>query len=312
MNKITLMIAANFILSAHVMPVAANDTLSQVRYGLESVDNIDIFYREAGNPKNPTLVLLHGFPSSSYQYRELLSSLGDDFYLLAPDYPGYGHSEKPDSSEYRYTFNNVAQTMEKFLDQRKVDDYVLMIHDFGAPIGLRIAAKNPKDVAGFIVMNGNAYDEGLSDIIKGSLKSERSSDDEKKKVKGLMSLNGIKWQYTAGTRSPESLSPDSWTLDHAIMNQTGVTELNLDMIYDYKSNVELYPKWQQYLRSTQPPMLIVWGKGDPIFTEAGAEAYKRDVENIDYNILDTGHFPLEEDSAVIIEKIQRFMEERIN
>ncbi|TBR42811.1 alpha/beta hydrolase [Marinomonas agarivorans] len=312
MKRLISLLSASLALSFFSLSSYADADTSKVRYGTENVKGVNIFFREAGNPTKQAVVLLHGFPSSSYQYREVLSALGDEFYLIAPDYPGYGHSDKPKNTEYTYTFDNVAATMQQFLEQKSIKNYVLMIHDFGAPVGFRIATANPNDVAGFVVMNGNAYEEGLSKILQGSLQSKRTPEDEAKRKKSLFGLGSIKWQYTQGARNPESMTPDTWTLDHAIINQPDVIELNLDMLYDYNSNVALYPKWQQYLRDTQPPLLMVWGKGDPFFIEAGAEAYKRDVKEIDYHILDTGHFPLEEDAEFIVEKMRNFLKNSLN
>lgn len=279
----------------------------KVRYKIETVDGIDIFYRESGDPTKQAVVLLHGFPSSSHQYRAVLSALGDEFYVIAPDYTGFGNSEKPSIEEYVYSFDSLAATVRKFLEQREINNYFLMIHDYGAPVGFRIATENPEKVTGFIVMNGNAYEEGLSDLSTQTLSQTRTPEDEATKIGSFMSLDGIKWLYTTGARNPDGLNPDGWRLDRAVIREPQVTALNLELLYDYPNNVALYSKWQAYLRETQPPLLIVWGKNDPIFPESGAAAYKKDVRNIDYNIYDTGHFPLEEDAPEIIEKMRSFM-----
>ena len=283
------------------------NNVHQVCYGSENVDSINVFYREAGDPSKQAVVLLHGFPSSSHQYRGVLSALGDEFYVIAPDYPGFGYSEKPSKEEYTYTFDNLATTMAKFLEQKGISNYFLTIHDYGAPVGFRLATKHPENIAGFIVMNGNAYEEGLSDLTQQTLSQTRSPEDEAAKIGGFMSLDGIKWMYTEGTRNPDGLNPDGWHLDHAIISEPHVTALNLELLYDYPNNIPLYANWQQYLRDTQPPMLIVWGRNDPIFLEQGAAAYQKDVRNIDYHIFDTGHFPLEEDAPQIIEKMREFL-----
>ena len=281
--------------------------IEQVRFGVEKVDGVDIFYREAGDPTRQAIVLLHGFPSSSHQYRDVVSTLGDEFHVIAPDYPGFGHSEKPSTEAYVYAFDTLAATMMKFLAQKEIENFFLMIHDYGSPVGYRIATENPETVAGFIVMNGNAYEDGLSDLTAETLGKARTPEDEAAKTEGFMSLGGIKWLYTTGAGNPDRLNPDSWTIDHALIRESHVIELNLELLYDYPNNVSLYPKWQKYLRETQPPMLIVWGKNDPIFPESGASAYRRDVRNIDYNIYDTGHFPLEEYAPEIIEKTRDFV-----
>lgn len=294
----------------------ANENLERVRYGTEKVDGLDIFYREAGNPATdkPALVLLHGFPTSSHMYREVLAELGDEFYLIAPDYPGFGNSSFPSIEEYTYTFDNIAETMDKFLTQRGLNNYVLMIQDYGAPIGFRIATKHPEKVAGFVVMNGNAYEEGLAKEGWGPIFTYWDTKDPelgKQIAAQSFGLEDMKWQYTHGTRNPEGINPDSWNLDFMKLSREGQHQMQLDMFYDYQNNVKKYPEWQQYLRDNQPPMLIVWGKNDAFFPEPGAEAYKRDVKDIDYNILDTGHFALEEDAPFIINKMRSFMNAKV-
>lgn len=290
--------------------------LQQVRYGVEKVEGIDIFYREAGIPTKdkPVLVLLHGFPSSSHQYREVLAELGDEFYLIAPDYPGYGNSAFPGVEEYEYTFDNVADTMDKFLVQRGLNKYVLMILDFGAPIGFRIAAEHPQKVAGFVVMNGNAYEEGISKIGWGKVLDywkKKTPELEQHIKENVFTLEGMKWQYTHGTRNPESINPDNWILDYHNISRPGGHDMALSMFFDYQNNIKKYPEWQQYLRDNQPPMLVVWGKNDAFFPVPGAEGYKRDVKSVDYHILDTGHFALEEESRFITAKMREFMNKEI-
>lgn len=281
-----------------------------VRYGTEAVDGLDIFYREAGDPSRPTVVLLHGFPASSHMYREVLSRLSDRYHLIAPDYPGFGDSSFPSPQEFSYTFDHLADIMDNFLEKRGLKKYVLMIQDYGAPVGFRISIKHPERVAGFVVMNGNAYEEGLSAKGWGLIFrywKDRSAELEEKITTNVFSLEGMKWQYTHGTRNPEGINPDNWNLDYLKISRAGQHRAQLDLFYDYRHNLERYPEWQAYLRTHQPPMLIVWGKNDAFFPEAGARAYKRDVRNIDYNILDTGHFALEEESAFITLKMDRFL-----
>ncbi|WP_299215650.1 alpha/beta hydrolase [uncultured Aquimarina sp.] len=274
----------------------------------QKIDGINIFYREAGDPNKETIVLLHGFPSSSHQYRKVLSELSDDYHLIAPDYPGFGESDFPDASEYEYTFDNIAETIDGLLEKLKLDSYVLMIQDYGAPIGLRIATKHPERVRGIINQNGNAYEKGLGEAWAGvkNLWENRNSETENALL-GVFSLEGLKWQYTHGVRNPENINPDTWNLDYARMSRPGAHKVNLDLFYDYQNNIKLYPKWQQYLRENQPPMLIVWGKNDAFFPESGANAFQRDLKNVDINILNTGHFALEEDANIIIPKMRLFM-----
>lgn len=276
------------------------------------IDGINIAYREAGNPQNPTLVLLHGYPASSHQYRKVLNALSDDYYLIAPDYPGYGNSDFPSPDDYEYTFENIANTMDSFLETKGLSSYAIMMQDYGAPIGFRIANKHPERVTAIINQNGNAYEEGLG---KGwELIREFWADRNEKTEKALLSaftLDGLKWQYTHGTRNPETINPDTWHLDYLRMSRPNAHKVNLDLWYDYQDNVKQYPLWQKYLRDNQPPMLIVWGKNDEYFPEQGAEAFKKDVKNLDYNIYNTGHFALEEDGTEIIKKIRAFMKKTL-
>lgn len=273
-----------------------------------NIDGVNIAYREAGNPQNPTIVLLHGFPSSSHQYRKVLSQLSDDYHLIAPDYPSFGNSDFPSESEYEYTFDNIAKTMDAFLEKKKIDSYALMIQDYGAPIGFRIATAHPERVTAIINQNGNAYLEGLGEAWAGirALWKDRNADTEKA-ILPSFSLEGLKWQYTHGTGNIETINPDTWHLDYLSLSRPNAHQVNLDLFYDYQNNLKLYPKWQKYLRDNQPPLLIVWGKNDAFFPESGAAAFKNDVREIDYNIYDTGHFALEEYGDEIIEKIRIFM-----
>ena len=288
----------------------ASAEVSEINYRTEKVGDLEIFYREAGQPSKPTLVLLHGFPTSSQMYRKVLNELKENYHLIAPDYPGFGESSAPSASEFSYTFDNIATVMDQFLEQKGLTKYTLMIQDYGAPIGYRIATKHPERVAGLIIMNGNAYEEGLGKEGWAPIFDYwKTKDPELAKTiaKQVFSLQGMKWQYTHGTKNPHLINPDNWILDTAKITRPGQTEIQLGLFYDYQNNVKLYPLWQKYLRDNQPPTLIVWGKNDAFFPEPGAQAYKRDLKNIDYNILDTGHFPLEEEGPFIIKKIRAFM-----
>jgi pimeloyl-ACP methyl ester carboxylesterase len=277
-----------------------------VRYRTEKINGLDIFYREAGDPSRPAVLLLHGFPASSHMYREVLRGLADRYYLVAPDYPGFGDSSFPAPDEFTYTFDHIAEIMGTFLERRGVNPYVLMIQDYGAPVGFRIAVKHPERVAGFVVMNGNAYKEGLSAEGWGPIFDYWK---RRKIIANVFSLEGMKWQYTHGTRNPDGINPDNWNLDYMKIMRPGQHRAQLDLFYDYQNNLDHYPAWQAYLRDRQPPMLIVWGKNDAFFPEPGAQAYKRDVGKIDYNILDTGHFALEEEAAFILGKMRHFLAE---
>ncbi len=294
--------------------VTTTDTVSKkstTKFKKLEIDGINIAYREAGNPENPTIVLLHGFPSSSHQYRKVINALSDDYHLIAPDYPGFGNSDFPSSDGYEYTFDNFAKTIDAFLEKKNLSTYALMIQDYGAPVGFRIATAHPERVTAIINQNGNAYEEGLGPAWAGikAIWEDRNEQTEKA-VLPAFSLEGLKWQYTHGTRNEENINPDTWHLDYLRLSRPNAHKVNIDLFDDYQNNLKLYPEWQQYLRDNQPPMLILWGKNDEFFPEIGAEAFKRDVKNIDYNIFDTGHFVLEEDGAAVIEKIRLFMQAR--
>lgn len=291
------------------MKTKAED-FKRVRCGRQQVDHLEIFYREAGDPQKPAILLLHGFPTSSHMYREVLAGLSDEFYLIAPDYPGFGDSTFPSPKEFSYTFDNLAKIIEKFIEKRQLKSFVLMIQDYGAPVGFRIATKHPDWIKGLVIQNGNAYKEGLGKegwgIVFDYWKN-KSPEIEKQIIANVFSLEGLKWQYTHGTRHPELILPDGWNLDYMKLCRDGQHRVQLDLFYDYQNNLKLYPEWQQYLKEKQPPTLLVWGKNDAFFPTPGAEGYKRDLKNIDYNILDTGHFALEEEAPFIIEKMRNFV-----
>ena len=284
-----------------------------VRYRFEKIGDLDIFFREAGNPSNPAIVLLHGFPASSHMYREVLRGLSDSYYLIAPDYPGFGDSSYPSPDNFTYSFDNLAKIMGKFIEQRGLKRYSLMIQDYGAPIGFRIAAAHPERVQSIITQNGNAYKEGIGPAGWGLVLEywkEKTPELEKTIIEKVFSYEGMKWQYTHGTRNPDSILPDNWNLAYAKISRPGQHQVQLSLFYDYQKNLELYPKWQQYLRDYQPPILVVWGKNDAFFPVPGAEGYKRDAKDIDYNIFNTGHFALEEDHVEIIKKMRNFLSSR--
>jgi pimeloyl-ACP methyl ester carboxylesterase len=281
----------------------------QISYKNHQVEGLNIFYREAGDPSKATIVLLHGFPASSHMYRRLLLELSDEFHLIAPDYPGFGNSDFPSPDDFQYTFANISNVIDLFLESLNISTYTLMIQDYGAPIGYRIATAHPERVKALIVQNGNAYEEGLSEGFADSRKfwKNRTAETEQPML-ALFSLESIQWQYTFGARNPENVSPDNWNLDYAKISRPGNDRAQLDLLYDYQNNITLYPQWQQYLRENQPPMLITWGRNDPFFPEPGAKAYLKDVKTAEYHTYDTGHFALEEEGADIAEKIRDFMQ----
>ena len=244
-------------------------------------------------------------------YREVLRGLADKYYLIAPDYPGFGDSSFPSQKEFSYTFDNLAAVIEKFLEIRGLKKFVLMIQDYGAPVGLRIAAKHHEKIKGLVIQNGNSYAEGLGEegwsLIFKYWKN-KTPEIEREIIKNVFSLEGLKWQYTHGVRNPSGILPDNWNLDFMKISRPGQHEVQLALFYDYQNNLKHYPEWQRYFRDHQPPALIVWGKNDAFFPVSGAEAYKRDLKNVDFNILDTGHFALEEEASFILKKMRQFID----
>ncbi|MEC4811978.1 MAG: alpha/beta hydrolase [Scytonema sp. PMC 1069.18] len=280
-------------------------------YRTVTIDGLDIFYREAGAPDAPTILLLHGFPTSSHMFRNLIASLSDRFHLIAPDYPGFGNSSMPTVDEFEYTFDRLAEIIEKFIDKLELKRYSLYLMDYGAPIGFRIATKHPERVEALIIQNGNAYDEGLREFWE-PLKAywrDRTPENENA-LRQLLTLDATKWQYTHGVHNLEAISPDNWNLDQRFLDRPGNTEIQLALFYSYGSNPPLYPEWQNYLRQYQPPTLIVWGKNDYIFPAEGAYPYQRDLKDLEFHLLDTGHFALEEEGKAIADYIITFLSKR--
>ncbi len=281
-------------------------------YKTVKIDGLDIFYREAGPKDAPTIILLHGFPTSSHMFRNLIPELSDRYHVIAPDYPGFGYSSMPSVDQFDYTFDNLALVVEKLINKLGLEKYSLYLQDYGAPVGFRIAEKNPDNVEALIIQNGNAYDEGLRDfwIPLKSYWKERTPANTKP-LKAFLTLDATKWQFTHGVRNVETISPDNWSHVQPLLDRRGNQEIQLQLFYSYGSNPPLYPSWQAYLRKYQPPTLIVWGKNDQIFPAEGAYPYKRDLNNLDFHLLDTGHFALEEDLHVIAYNIRRFMEKNV-
>lgn len=272
-----------------------------VSYRTVKVDGVNIFYREAGPKDAPTLLLLHGFPTSSQMFRNLIPLLADRYHVIAPDYPGYGQSDMPLMDKFTYSFDNLASVVDKFTQAVGVSRYALYVQDYGAPIGFRMAAAHPERVTAIVVQNGNAYNEGIDNEFWVPAKAFWADKSEANgaKLRPLFELPATKWQYTEGVRDVQRISPDAWTVDQAYMDRPGNKDIQLEMFYSYGSNPGHYPEWQAYFRKHQPPMLIVWGKNDKIFPPAGAHPYLRDLPKAELHLLDTGHFALEEDSAAI-------------
>jgi pimeloyl-ACP methyl ester carboxylesterase len=277
------------------------------------VNGLDIFYREAGSKNALPIFLLHGFPTSSHMFRNLIPALSDKFHLIAPDYPGFGNSSMPKVDEFDYTFDNIAEIMDAFIQKIGLKNYSMYVMDYGAPVGYRIAVKHPERVQALIVQNGNAYEEGLRefwDPIKAYWK-EKSKENADILRKNLLTIEATKWQYTNGVRNPETIAPENWFHDQYLMDRPGNKEIQLQLFYDYGSNPPLYPDWQAYFREYQPPTLIAWGKSDYIFPAEGATPYKGDLKNIDLHLLDTGHFALEEDGGLIASLIRNFLDKNV-
>jgi pimeloyl-ACP methyl ester carboxylesterase len=273
------------------------------------IDGVEIFCREAGPKDAPTLLLLHGYPTSSHMFRDLMRDLSGSFHTLAPDYPGFGRSEQPPMAGFAYTFDHMADLMEKFLEAKGVDRFSVYLMDYGAPIGYRIAVKHPERIQGLVIQNGCAYEEGLLEFWDPIRKYWKDKTLENgKALEGFHAPEGLKWQYTHGTGARQKhVSPDNWEIDMRHLTRPENNAIQLAMFYDYQNNVPLYPSFQAYFREQQPPALIVYGKNDHIFPEAGAHAYKKDLKNIDFNLYDAGHFALETHGKEIASKIREFL-----
>ena len=327
----TLLSVYLFFGFGHIGMALADEPTHPVSYKTVEIDNVDIFYREAGDPANPTIVLLHGFPTSSHMFRNLIPMLADRYHLVAPDYPGYGFSAMPAVDEFDYSFDNIARLMEQLLDEIEVERYSLYLMDYGAPIGFRIAAANPEQVEALIIQNGNAYVEGIDNnfwepiqaywkdrgainqgldnawwknIKEAYQQPEMANEDA---LRFLLTLGATQWQYTNGVPDVTAVSPDNWGHVQPLLDREGNQAIQLQMFYSYGTNPPLYPAWQAYFREQQPPTLIVWGQNDEIFPAAGAHPYKSDLENLDFYLIDTGHFALETHGREIADRMREFL-----
>jgi pimeloyl-ACP methyl ester carboxylesterase len=278
-------------------------------YNRVSVKGLEVFYREAGRKDAPTIVLLHGFPSSSHMYRELIPRLADRFRVIAPDYIGFGYSARPAAKEFQYTFNNLTEHVEKLLfDVLALRKFSIYVQDYGAPVGFRIATRHPEAIEGIIVQNGNAYVEGISPAFEPlkAFWANRDAETEKP-VRALLTAETTQFQYTHGTKDPKAISPDSYTFDQHFLDRPGNDAIQLDLFHDYPSNVALYDEWHQYFRDKQPRTLIVWGQNDPFFTVEGAKAFLKDLPKAELHLLDSGHFAIEDTGDFIAERIGEFL-----
>lgn len=278
-------------------------------YRYATIDGVKIFYREAGSADaKQTIVLLHGFPSSSHMYRDLIPKLAKTFRVIAPDYPGFGYSAQPDPAAFPYTFDNLTRVVSSLLfDELKLTKFSIYVQDYGAPVGFRIASQNPQAIASIIVQNGNAYMEGISAAFEPMKPFWANRNEETEKpVRTLLTAQTTQFQYTHGAHDPSRINPDSYTFDQVFLDRPGNDRIQLDLLHDYTSNVARYEEWHAYFRKHQPPTLIVWGQNDPFFTVDGARAFLRDLPKAELHLLDGGHFALEEYSSEIASKIRQF------
>ena len=307
----SLMVAV-FSASGSAMEHKSKVTMPQTLHKTTMIDGVEIFYREAGPKDAPAIILLHGFPTSSHMFRNLIPALAQKYRVVAPDYPGFGNSAQPAIDKFEYSFDNLALVMERLIAKLKIEKYSLYLMDYGAPIGFRIAAKYPERIDTLIVQNGNAYVEGLRefwDPIRVYWKDPSAENGEP--LAAFITKDGVKWQYTHGVRNVETISPDNWNIDLRHLTREGNPAIQLALFYDYQNNVPYYPEWQEYFRKHQPPTLIVWGKNDYIFPAEGAYPYKKDLQNLEFHLIDTGHFALEEEGQFIANKMINFLDKQV-
>jgi len=295
--------------AADTAPHARPQDARQVHYRSATIDGVEIAYREAGDASRPTVLLLHGFPTSSHMFRNLIPELAERYHVVAPDYPGFGASAMPPADEFDYSFANIARLTTALIDEIGVDRYSVYLMDYGAPVGYRMFAADPERVAGFIIQNGNAYEEGLEefwDPIKAYWADPSAENGDA--LRGFLTLDVTTWQFTHGVQDLTTISPDNYWNVQYLLDRPGNQEIQLELFLDYATNVAEYEGWQALFRQHQPPALLVWGKNDHIFPEAGAHPYKRDLENLDFHLLDTGHFALEEYGPFIADEVLAFLD----
>ena len=293
-------------------PLAEQSQAEVVHYRMVTVDGVDIFYREAGPVGAPMVVLLHGFPTSSHMFRNLIPALADHYHVIAPDYPGFGQSGVPDRRTFQYSFAHFAELMDDLLNKLDATRYALYVQDYGAPVGYRLALRHPERVTALVIQNGNAYDEGFSDFWK-PIKAywADGSQQHREALRTGLTLQATKSQYVDGVRDPTRVDPDNWVHDQALLDRPGVDEIMLDLFRDYRTNVALYPQFQAFFRARHPPTLIVWGQNDVIFPPAGARAYLKDLPDAELHLLDTGHFALEDKGNEIAALMDTFLDRNV-
>jgi len=283
------------------------DKLHRTSHRFADVDGRKIFYREAGADTSPALLLLHGFPTSSHMFRDLIPALADDYHVVAPDLPGFGFSEAPDRAQFRYTFDHLADVIDRFTAVARLTRYAIYVFDYGAPVGFRLAMGHPERITAIISQNGNAYEEGLSEGWNPIQRYwKEPAPENRAALRSFLTPEATKGQYVYGVQEESLVAPESYTLDSALLARPGNDEIQLDLFLDYASNVALYPKFQQYFRTRRPPVLAVWGKNDPFFLPAGAEAFKRDIPGAVVRFFETGHFALETHAGEIATAIRDF------
>jgi pimeloyl-ACP methyl ester carboxylesterase len=279
-----------------------------IQYQTIEVNGLNIFYREAGPKDAPIVLLLHGYPTSSFMFRNLIPILSEQYHVIAPDLPGFGYSDAPDHEHFNYTFDNLTKIMQAFIQKLEMNSFALYVFDYGAPVGFRLAVANPEKITGIISQNGNAYVEGLSEEWNPIQEYWKDpSVENRNALKGFVSEEMTKFQYLQGVADPSLIAPETYTLDQHFLNRPGSLDIQLDLLRDYKTNVELYPKFQAYFKDKQPKLLAVWGNKDPYFLPPGAEAYKNDLPNATIKFYDTGHFALETHVKEIGEEILAFL-----
>jgi pimeloyl-ACP methyl ester carboxylesterase len=282
----------------------------KVAHKTVKVGDLQVFYREAGPKDAPAILLLHGFPTSSQMFRNLIPALAGEYRVVAPDYPGFGHSSMPPHDRFAYTFDNLARVVDEFTAAVGLTRHALYVQDYGAPVGYRLAVKHPERVTAIVVQNGNAYNEGLDNDFWKPLKAywqEPASREKRDALRGFLTYEATRWQYTHGEPHPELVSPDGAAHDQFLLDREGNDEIQFDLFLSYGSNPPLYPRWQEYFRTHQPPVLIAWGKNDQIFPPAGAEPYRRDLKTLEYHLLDAGHFALETEGDTIAGLMRGFL-----
>ena len=280
-------------------------------YHRMTVDGVEVFYREAGPKDSATIVLLHGFPSSSREFDTLIPLLATRYHLIAPDFPGFGQSDAPPPSSYEYTFDNLAETMNALLERLRINRYMLYLHDYGGPIGFRIMSAHPERLQALIIQNANAYKEGLGVKWAGIAQYWADPKAHPEVLDAFVSLTATEQRHTLGTSHPARYNPDTWTDEYAHLSRPGQREIQADLLYDYQTNVASYPAWQAWLREHKPPLLVVWGRNDPSFIASGAEAFKRDLPDAEVHLLDAGHFALDEKNDEIAGLILAFLAKRL-